>query len=206
MKTLYQYLEGCKGQTKYLLTEDEYQEYQNLKDFKAKADKEIAEWDKGYKLHYCGSTAVLCKDKHLTKDPETTEDRCTHSVVRQSYDNKPQCALCGDILIEKTDKETQEDILETRRWEDHLRFHETSDDVLQDELGEIRTGIEDLLDAQGMYNRNLIRRVTELENDMGRCIERSDRTRVRAGNVQEKPNPGAKKPTKDSVEKPKRNK
>jgi len=133
MKTLYQYLEGCKGQTKYLLTEDEYQEYRSLKidadngifvsddeyveylslkQFKKDYDKDIEEWDKGIDIRQTLRDAGY---KESTKD----------------------CFYKGTVGITTNIKLDPE----------------TTEDILQDELGGIRTFIKD----QKLFNKVIVK-------------------------------------------------
>ena len=96
-----------------------------------------------------------------------------------------------------------DEVMEYREWLNtpccELCDPETTEDILQDELGEIRTGIEDLLDAQGMYNRNLIRRVTELEDELERVFEDSNDCGCGAKDVPEKTKRASKTDDKKEV-------
>lgn len=134
-----------------LLRKDEYQEYQDLKKFKEKCDKEVEAWDTGYKITDCSKCGLpitcrdggcLCNNKSDTPLFEEWDKGiwvCSWCNNRGRSNELTPCSsgngFCGEIPT--CNQETLED-----RVDDLEGFENT----------------------QKLINKNLIKRIEDLED------------------------------------------
>lgn len=134
----------------HYLTEDEYQEYQDLKKFKEEADKDVEEWDRGIIYFYkpynwicpdC-STHVQKECIHYCHDQETLEDK---GIGNFNLGDKMTIKEKLDFLCE---------------WlEEQFMSQETTDDRMDDAECEIRQINKDLGDFK--HTQKLINKIVQ---------------------------------------------